>query len=223
VRAGTSMRCARALPGPAGARGARATPCKRSGDLAAPGRALGLAPSSRAPHHGPPGRGRSRRARPCPAVTASLPPSDALPPSATPPEATPALPQQPPHAQDWCCLRRTPARPASGQTRGCGAAVPRPARSPADASHIVFPSTAPGGRPALAGSPVAGQDVHPLDDARRCMVASHPPVPFDPQGLVALKFLYSCCASLSQAAAACWGRWQAHRAFSGVELRKGRR
>jgi hypothetical protein len=32
-----------------------------------------------------------------------------------------------------------------------------------------------------------------------------------------------CCAPLSHAATACWGRWQAYRAFSGVELRKGRR
>jgi hypothetical protein len=36
---------------------------------------------------------------------------------------------------------------------------------------------------------LAGQDSHLLDDTRSFMVASHPPIPFDPQGLVALEFL----------------------------------
>jgi hypothetical protein len=54
----------------------------------------------------------------------------------------------------------------------------------------VFPKTAQGWLPARAGSPLAGQDSHLLDDKRSFMVASHPPIPFDPQGLVALDFLY---------------------------------
>ena len=73
---------------------------------------------------------------------------------------------------------------------GFGAAVPRPARSHAYASQNVFPRTAQGLLPARAGSPLTGQDSHLLDDERSFMVASHPPIPFDPQGLVALNFLY---------------------------------
>ena len=38
---------------------------------------------------------------------------------------------------------------------------------------------------------MAGQDSHLLDDTQSFMKASHPPIPFDPQGLVALFFLYS--------------------------------
>ena len=74
---------------------------------------------------------------------------------------------------------------------GFGAAVPRPARSHAYASQTPFLESAPGLLPARAGSPLAGQDSHLLDDERSFMVASHPPIPFDPQGLVALKFLFS--------------------------------
>ena len=37
---------------------------------------------------------------------------------------------------------------------------------------------------------LAWRDVHPLDDTRSFMKASHPPLPFDQQGLVALKYLY---------------------------------
>jgi hypothetical protein len=36
---------------------------------------------------------------------------------------------------------------------------------------------------------LAGQDSHLLDDKQSFMKASHPPIPFDPQGLVALNFL----------------------------------
>src|SRR5512134_2365288 len=86
-------------------------------------------------------------------------------------------------------LRDTPALSASGKTIGFGAAVPRPARSHASASPTPSLASAPGLLPARAGSPLAGQDSHLLDDARSFMVASHPPIPFDPQGLVALNFL----------------------------------
>jgi hypothetical protein len=74
---------------------------------------------------------------------------------------------------------------------GFGAAVPRPARSHTYASPNLFPRTAQGLLPARAGSPLAGQDSHLLDDVRSFMVASHPPIPFVPQGLVALKRLFS--------------------------------
>jgi hypothetical protein len=43
--------------------------------------------------------------------------------------------------------------------------------------------------PARAGSPLAGRDLHPLDNERSFMKSSHPPIPFDQQGLVALNFL----------------------------------
>ena len=36
---------------------------------------------------------------------------------------------------------------------------------------------------------MAGQVSHLLDDEQRFMETSHPPIPFDPQGLVALFFL----------------------------------
>src|SRR5712691_7863833 len=70
-----------------------------------------------------------------------------------------------------------------------GAAVPRPARSSAYASPAVSPRPAQGWLPAWAGSPLAGQDSHLLDDKQSFMKSSHPPIPFDPQGLVALNFL----------------------------------
>ena len=94
-----------------------------------------------------------------------------------------------PHAEGCCCLRWNPALSASGKSIGFGAAVPRPARSHAYASQNLFPRTAQGLLPARAGSPLAGQDSHLLDDKRSFMVASHPPIPFDPQGLVALELL----------------------------------
>jgi hypothetical protein len=37
---------------------------------------------------------------------------------------------------------------------------------------------------------LAGRDSHPLDDIRSFVVASPLPVPFDPQGLVALNTFY---------------------------------
>ena len=78
---------------------------------------------------------------------------------------------------------------ASGKPIGFGAAVPRPARLHAYASPDLFPRPAPGLLPARAGSPLAGRDLHPLDDKQSFMETSHPPIPFDPQGLVALFFL----------------------------------
>ena len=76
-----------------------------------------------------------------------------------------------PHAEGCCCLRWNPALSASGKSIGFGAAVPRPARSHAYASQNLFPRTAQGLLPARAGSPLAGQDSHLLDDTRSFMVA----------------------------------------------------
>jgi hypothetical protein len=72
---------------------------------------------------------------------------------------------------------------------GFGAAFPWPTCSHAYASPALFPRPAQGLLPARAGSPLAGRDSHPLDDRPSFMEASHPPIPFDPQGLVALFFL----------------------------------
>ncbi len=43
--------------------------------------------------------------------------------------------------------------------------------------------------PAWAGSPLAGRVSRPLDGKQSFMKASPPPIPFDQQSLVALKFL----------------------------------
>jgi hypothetical protein len=67
--------------------------------------------------------------------------------------------------------------------------VPRPARSHAYASPVLFPKPAQGVLPVRAGSPFTGQDLHPLDDTQSFMEASHPPIPFDQPCLVALFFL----------------------------------
>ncbi len=92
-------------------------------------------------------------------------------------------------AEGCCGLRCNPELSASGKTIGFGAAVPRPARSHAYASQNLFPRTAHGLLPVRAGSPLAGQGSHLLDDTQSFMVASQPPIPLDPQGLVALKCL----------------------------------
>ena len=80
---------------------------------------------------------------------------------------------------------------ASGKTRGFGAAVPWPARLSAYASPAVSPRPAQGWLPARAGSPLAGQDSHLLDDTQSFMESLPPPIPFDPQGLVALKISHA--------------------------------
>ena len=72
---------------------------------------------------------------------------------------------------------------------GFGAAFPWPTCSPAYASPAVSPRPAQGWLPARAGSPLAGRDSHPLDNEPSFMEVSHPPIPFDPQGLVALFYL----------------------------------
>src|SRR5216683_3395320 len=81
---------------------------------------------------------------------------------------------------------------------GFGAAVPRPARSSAYASPAVSPRPAQGWLPAWAGSPLAGQDSHLLDDKQSFMKASHPPIPFDPQGIGGCDAFMKLCLSSSR-------------------------
>jgi hypothetical protein len=75
------------------------------------------------------------------------------------------------------------------ESRGFGAAVPRPARSPAYTSPMALRPPSQGWLPARAGSPLAGRVLHPLDDEQHFMEDVRPPIPIDPQGLVALKLL----------------------------------
>src|SRR4029077_20373878 len=82
-----------------------------------------------------------------------------------------------------------PAPWASGKMIGFGAAVPWPTRLHAYASPALLPKPSQGLLPARAGSPLAGRDLHPLDDEQSFMETSHPPIPFDQQGLVALHCL----------------------------------
>ena len=78
---------------------------------------------------------------------------------------------------------------ASGKMIGFGAATPWPTRSHAYASPRPFLTPSQGLLPARAGSPFAGRVSHPLDDTQSFMESLPPPIPFDPQGLVALNFL----------------------------------
>ena len=115
------------------------------------------------------------------------PSSSYVPWSNTPPETPPSLPRRYVcRGVLWPSGKTGPS--ASGKTIGFGAAVPRPARSHAYASQAPLLGSAPGLLPARAGSPLAGRVSHPLDDTQSFMKSSHPPIPFDPQGLVALKF-----------------------------------
>jgi hypothetical protein len=79
---------------------------------------------------------------------------------------------------------------ASGKVRGFGAACPMAHTFAclriADGLSATVARLATG----RAGSPLAGQDSHLLDDTQSFMKALHPPVPIDPHCLVALIFLY---------------------------------
>jgi hypothetical protein len=130
------------------------------------------------------------------------PSSSCVPWSNTPPDTTPSSPKT--SCRGLLVPSGKTGPSASGKTRGFGAAVPWPTHSHAYASLTLFPRSAQGWLPARAGSPLAGRDVHPLDDARRFMVASHPPMPFDPQGLVALKILSAGSSALSASWCAPW-------------------
>jgi hypothetical protein len=95
-------------------------------------------------------------------------------------------------AGDGCCLQGKQAPGHPGRLEVSGPHAPWPTRSPAYASPGSFLAPSQGWLPARAGSPLAGQDSHLLDDTQSFMKASHPPVPIDPHCLVALFFLYSC-------------------------------
>ena len=92
-----------------------------------------------------------------------------------------------------CGLRCNTALSASGKMIGFGAAVPQPARSHAYASPTPSLGSTQGLLLARAGSPLARQDSHLLDDRQSFMKASHPPIPFDQPCLVALFFLSPHC------------------------------
>ncbi len=66
------------------------------------------------------------------------------------------------------------------------ATYPRPTRSRAHASSASLPRPSQGSLPARVGSPLAGRVSHPLDNNRSFMESSHPPIPIDQQGPVAL-------------------------------------
>ncbi len=76
------------------------------------------------------------------------------------------------------------------------ATYPRPTRSRAYASPVPLPAPSQGSLPARAASPLAGRDLHPQDDERSFMEASHPPFLFDQPCLVASwytsPFIYHC-------------------------------
>src|SRR5215470_18683397 len=113
------------------------------------------------------------------------PSSSCVPWSNTPPDTSPSSPKL---AGAGCCLqvKQDPRHPGS---IGFGAAFPWPACSHAYASPTPFLRPSQGLLPARAGSPLAGRVSHPLDDEQSFMEPLQPPIPFDPQGLVALNFL----------------------------------
>ena len=119
------------------------------------------------------------------------PSSSYVPWSNTPPDTPPSSPRRR-FRRGMLLPSSTTGPSASGKTRGFGAAFPWPARSSAYASPAVSPRPAQGWLPARAGSPLAGQDAHLLDDKQSFMETSPPPIPFDPQGLVALIYLLCC-------------------------------
>jgi hypothetical protein len=76
--------------------------------------------------------------------------------------------------------------PATSRDRTAALSYPRSTRSRAYASPAPLPRPSQGSLPARAGSPLAGRDLPPLNDERNSMESSHPPIPIDQQGLVAL-------------------------------------
>lgn len=114
------------------------------------------------------------------------PSSSCVPWSNTPPETRPSSPNS---RRGRCGLQviQHPGHP--GRLEVSGPHTPWPTRSHAYASQALFPSPAQDLLPAWAGSPLAGQDSHLLDDEQSFMETSHPPIPFDQPCLVALNCL----------------------------------
>ncbi len=127
------------------------------------------------------GRGEARASQ----VTG--PSSSCVPWSNTPPD-TPL--SSPTSRRGRCGLQviQHPGHPGSVEVSGPHA--PWPTRLHASASPRPFLAPSQGLLPARAGSPFAGQGSHLLDDTQSFMESLPPPIPFDPQGLVALNFLY---------------------------------
>jgi hypothetical protein len=126
------------------------------------------------------GRGEAR------ASQVTRPSSSYVPWSNTPPDT---IPSSPTTRRGRCSLQviQHPGHP--GRLEVSGPHAPWPARSHAYASPTPFLTPSQGWLPAQAGSPLAGRVLHPLDDRQSFMKVSHPPIPFDQQGLVALNFL----------------------------------
>src|SRR6266481_493396 len=80
---------------------------------------------------------------------------------------------------------------ASGKRRGFGAACPMAHTFACLRIAEAISGTGARLAPAWAGSPLAGPGLHLLDDTQSFMESLPPPIPFDPQGLAALHFLYS--------------------------------
>jgi hypothetical protein len=154
-----------------------------------------LRPTTRAPAHlscvgdGAPvlratgmGRGEAR------ASQVPGPSSSSVPWSTTPPDTIPSSPTHAGGAVAFEVIQ--PSRPP-GRLEVSGPPTPWPARSQVYASPRPLLPPSPGWLPARAGSPLAGQDAHLLDDTQSFMESSHPPIPFDQHCLVALYYLYS--------------------------------
>ena len=78
-----------------------------------------------------------------------------------------------------------PRPSASGIFANFRATYPRPTRSRTYASPDPLPTPAQGSLPARVGSPLAGRDLHPLDDEQGFMKSSHPSLLLDQPCLVA--------------------------------------
>ncbi len=95
------------------------------------------------------------------------PSSSCVPWSNTPPDTIPYSPEN--SRRGWLLPSGKTGPSASGKAIGFGAAFPWPTCSHAYASPAVFPRQAQGLLPARAGSPLAGQDSHLLDDTQSFM------------------------------------------------------
>ena len=117
------------------------------------------------------------------------PSSSCVPWSTTPPDTILSLPTL---RRGRYGLQVIPHPGHPGRLEVSGPHAPWPARSHPYASPRPFLAPSQGWLPARAGSPLAGRDLHPLDDTQSFMKASYPPIPFDQPCLVALHFLLCC-------------------------------
>jgi hypothetical protein len=139
------------------------------------------------------GRGEARASQ----VTG--PSSSYVPWSNTPPDT---IPSSPTHAGVAVAFEVIQHSRHPGRLEVSGPHTPWPARSHVYASPRPFLTPSQGLLPARAGSPLAGQDSHLLDDTQSFMESSHPPIPFDQHCLVALNFLSATAFSTARVASA---------------------